>query len=109
VELSRKHCHGDSALRGGEGVGRFRGEIKPAELEETLFKMRPGEVGPVVELRTGFHVFQLVDREYEGQKPFDEKVQKQIKARLREEASQREMKAVVTELKRGAVIDYMDR
>ena len=108
-ELSRKHCHGDSALRGGEGVGRFRGEIKPAELEETLFKMRPGEVGPVVELRTGFHVFQLVDREYEGQKPFDEKVQKQIKARLREEASQREMKAVVTELKRGAVIDYMDR
>jgi peptidyl-prolyl cis-trans isomerase C len=109
VELSRKHCHGDSALRGGEGVGRFRGEIKPAELEDTLFKMRPGEVGPVVELRTGYHVFQLVDREYEGQKPFDEKVQKQIKARLREEASQREMKAVVTELKRSAVIEYMER
>ena len=78
VELSRKFCHGDSARRGGEGVGRQRGEIKPVELEERLFRMRPGEVGPVIELRTGYHIFQLVDREYEGQKPFDEKVQKQI-------------------------------
>ena len=109
VELSRKFCHGDSALRGGEGVGRQRGEIKPVELEERLFRMRPGEVGPVIELRTGYHIFQLVDREYEGQKPFDEKVQKQIKSRLRDQSSQREMKAVITELKRTAVIEYSEQ
>jgi parvulin-like peptidyl-prolyl isomerase len=109
VELSRKFCHGDSALRGGDGVGRQRGEIKPVELEERLFRMRPGEVGPVIELRTGYHIFQLVDREYEGQKPFDEKVQKQIKSRLRDQSSQREMKAVITELKRTAVIEYSEQ
>jgi parvulin-like peptidyl-prolyl isomerase len=71
--------------------------------------MRPGEVGPVIELRTGYHIFQLVDREYEGQKPFDEKVQKQIKSRLRDQSSQREMKAVITELKRTAVIEYSEQ
>ncbi len=106
AELSRKNCHGDSALRGGEGIGRQRGEIKPPELEAMLFKMRPGEVAPVVELRTGYHIAQLVDREFEGKKPFDEKIQKQIRARLREEIAQREMKAVVTDLKRVSVVEY---
>lgn len=109
ADLSKKYCHGDSALRGGDGVGRLRGEIKPSELEETLFKMRPGEVGPVVELRTGYHIYQLVDREYEGVKPFDEKVQRQIRNRLREESSQREMKAVITELKRNGVVEIVNK
>src|SRR5262249_49621171 len=38
--------------------------------------------------------------------PFDEKVQKEIRDKLRNEISQREMKRVVAELKREAVIEY---
>jgi len=36
-------------------------------------------------------------------------VQKQIKSRLRDQSSQREMKAVITELKRTAVIEYSEQ
>ena len=41
-----------------------------------------------------------------GLKPFDEKTQKQIRGKLREEIAQREMKRMVSELKRLAVIEY---
>ncbi|MBM4097415.1 MAG: hypothetical protein FJ261_11635 [Planctomycetes bacterium] len=104
--LSKQYCHGDSALRDGDGLGRKRGEIKPPELEAPLFKAAAGELLPVMELRNGYHVARVESREFAGLKPFDEKVQKQIRSRLREEIAQREMKRLVSELKRVAVIEY---
>jgi parvulin-like peptidyl-prolyl isomerase len=104
--LSKQYCHGDSALRDGDGLGRKRGEIKPPELESPLFKAAAGELLPVMELRNGYHVARVESREFAGLKPFDEKVQKQIRSRLREEIAQREMKRLVSELKRVAVIEY---
>src|SRR5262249_39246459 len=67
-------------FRKGEGNGQRRGEIKPPELERYLFDagLRDGQIGPVVELSTGVHVFRLLKREHAGQLPFDEKVQKRI-------------------------------
>lgn len=107
--LSKQYCHGDSALRDGEGLGRKRGEVKPPELEAILFKASAGELLPVMELRNGYHIAKVESREFAGLKPFDEKTQKQIRSRLREEIAQREMKRMVTELKRVAVIEYPGR
>ena len=104
--LSKQYCHGDSALRDGEGMGRKRGEIKPPEMETLLFKAAAGELLPVVELRNGYHIARVESREFAGLKPFDEKTQKQIRGKLREEIAQREMKRMVSELKRLAVIEY---
>jgi parvulin-like peptidyl-prolyl isomerase len=104
--LSKQYCHGDSALRDGDGLGRKRGEIKPPELETPLFKAAAGELLPVMELRNGYHIARVESREFAGLKPFDEKVQKQIRSKLREDIAQREMKRLVTELKRVAVIEY---
>lgn len=104
--MSKQYCHGDSALRDGEGMGRKRGEIKPPEMEPLLFKAAAGELLPVVEMRNGYHIARLESREFAGLKPFDEKTQKQIRGKLREEIAQREMKRMVSELKRLAVIEY---
>src|SRR5262249_62114192 len=51
-----KHDNGDSSYRNGEGFGQHKGEIKPSEAEPVLFRLRDGEVGPVIEIATGFHV-----------------------------------------------------
>ena len=49
-----------------------------------LWQLRDGQVGPLVELPTGFHVIRLVKRTHAGVLPFnDEKVQKQIRDKLR--------------------------
>jgi parvulin-like peptidyl-prolyl isomerase len=103
-ELVNKHDQGDSSYRNGEGYGRHRGEIKPPEAEAILFKMKDGQIGPVVELTNGFHIIRLVKREFAGQKPFDEKIQAAIRNKLEYQVFEREQKRLLADLKRKATI-----
>lgn len=107
AKLSKEYCHGDGAFRNAEGIGRKKGEIKPVQVEKYLFELKDGEVGPLVELPTGVHVIMLVKRENAGIRVFDEKVQKQVRDRLRNEAGQYEMKRMLSDMKRQAVIEYI--
>ncbi len=107
VKLAQTFDDGFSKQLKSAGVGNKRGEIKPAELEEPVFATRPGQVGPVVEAAGGFHLFRVVQRDYAGQKPFDEKVQKQIRDQLRNEAAGREYKRIVEELRADASIEVI--
>jgi len=107
TKLSKEYCHGDGAFRNAEGIGRKKGEIKPVQVEKYLFELKDGEVGPLVELPTGVHIIMLVKRENAGIRVFDEKVQKQVRDRLRNEAGQYEMKRMLSDMKRQAVIEYI--
>lgn len=98
---------GDSKFRNGEGLGSGRGEIRPAELEEHLFKMRNGEIGPVVELTTGVHIFRVIARDPGGLLPLNETVQNQIRAKLRNQLADREYKRIARELRSRAVIEVV--
>ena len=103
ARLANEFDNGDAKFRGAEGQGGKRGEIRPSEAEAVLFQLRDGEVGPLVELPTGFHVVRLVKRTYAGMLPF-EKAQKPIRDKLRGEVFQREMKKIVRDLKDKSVI-----
>jgi parvulin-like peptidyl-prolyl isomerase len=104
-KMVTQYDQGDSSYRNGEGYGHRRGEIKPPEAESILFNLRDGDIGPVVELTNGFHVIRLVKRQYAGLKPFDEKTQATIRNKLQGEASEREYKRILAELKRKASIE----
>jgi len=107
VKLAETFDNGDASLRKDAlGEGTKRGEIRPVEIEEVVFRLREKDVGPVVEIATGFHVVRLVERTYAGKRPFDEKVQKQIREKLRADLANKEMKRIVNELKTQAVIEY---
>jgi hypothetical protein len=95
---------GDSKFRNGEGYGKRRGEIKPAEAEASLFQMRPGDIR-LVELATGVHVIKLVKRDYAGLMPFDEKTQKFILNKLKNEAAEREWRKIIKDLRAKVVIE----
>jgi hypothetical protein len=100
-----KQDEGDSwKYRQGEGRGQLRHEIQPHELEKYLFQMKEGEVGPLVELSTGYHVFRLLKREVAGAMPFDNAMQLRITNKLRAEVADREYKRIVKELKERAII-----
>jgi peptidyl-prolyl cis-trans isomerase SurA len=104
VQLADQCDDGDSKLRKSQGQGRKHGEIKPAELEATLFALKEGDVA-VVEQPGGFHVVRVVKRQFAGLAPFDEKTQKFIRDKLRMEIMQRETKRIVLELRHKAVIE----
>lgn len=104
MELVKKHDQGDSSYRNGEGEGHRRGEIRPPDLENILFQMRPGAIGPVMETTNGFHVFRLVTREYTGRRKLDAKLQAEIRGKLQNEMLARESRRFVESLKSKASI-----
>jgi parvulin-like peptidyl-prolyl isomerase len=101
-----KYDDGDSVLRKGMGYGSKRGEIQPPEAEPILFKLKDGEVGPLIEMDNGFHVIRLVKRTQAGQLPFDDKAQNQIRDKLRSEIFGKESKRIMAELRRKAQVEY---
>lgn len=100
-----KYDDGDSKFRGGAGMGNRKGEIKPAELEPILFKLKDGEIGPIVEISTGVHLMRLEKREFGGQLPLNEEVQKQIRNRLRGTIADREYKRKIREIRDRSVVE----
>jgi peptidylprolyl isomerase len=89
----------------GDGYGQKRGEIQPREAEPVLFALRDGDV-TLVEMPTGFHVVRMVNHTYAGRMPLDDKVQTQIRDKLRNEVGIREQKRFLAHLKANATIAY---
>lgn len=105
IEKLLKYDDGLSKTTNGKGIGQRRGEIVPNELEPYLFKLKPGEVGPIYEIATGFHVYRVTEREYAGEKEYSEEVQKKIHHKLRNAIGQREQQRIVRDLAAHAVIE----
>jgi parvulin-like peptidyl-prolyl isomerase len=100
---------GDAKSRNGEGQGHQPDQISPPELARFLFGMREGEVGPIVEIPTGFHIIRVSRREFAGPIPFDVKTQKLIANKLRAEIFERENKRLIYELRSRALIEKVGR
>jgi peptidyl-prolyl cis-trans isomerase SurA len=95
---------GDSKSRGGQGLGHHPNDVEPPQLARFLFGMREGEVGPIVEIETGFHIIRVSRREFAGPIPFNEQTQKLIARKLRNDIVERERRRVIHELRSRAVI-----
>lgn len=105
ARLVKEYDQGDSSWRNGDGFGRRRGEIRPPEAEQVLFEMKAGDISPVIELSTGFHVVKLTTRDYEGPKPFNEKTQQEIRNKLQGDIWELEYKKAIADLKRKMTIE----
>jgi parvulin-like peptidyl-prolyl isomerase len=109
AKLSHEFDNGESGqFRKGAGQGHKHGEIFPHEAEEKLFQMHEGDI-EIVECSRGFHIVHLQKRQQAGPIPFDAKVQKEIRDKLRMTVYLREKESIVRDLKRKAVIDRCDR
>jgi hypothetical protein len=89
----------------GDGEGQKRGLIRPAEVEANLFKLRDGQAA-VVEMPNGFHVIRMVKHTMPGRMSLDDKLQSQIRDKLRNEVGLREQRQFMNRLKSKATIEY---
>jgi hypothetical protein len=89
----------------GDGEGTKRGQIRPREVEATLFTMRDGQAA-AVEMSNGYHVLRMVKHTSAGRMPLDDKLQTQIRDKLRNEVGLREQRQFLNRLKSRATIEY---
>ena len=79
--LVKEFDQGDSSGRNGYGFGEKADEIRPFELAELVMSLKKGAV-EIYEMEYGFHLIRIADRTYKGTRPFDEKVQIEIRRKL---------------------------
>jgi peptidyl-prolyl cis-trans isomerase SurA len=108
VALVKQHGHGDSPLRDGLGVGEKRGEIQPPALEEPVFSIKPGNISGVIPTETGFHILKVTERQVAGVRPFDEKMQTDIRNRLMQQMAKAERDKFVAELWRKIPVTVVE-
>jgi hypothetical protein len=107
IRLSVQYDKENSGFGKAEGLGQRKGEIRPVECESYLFQMRPGDIGPVIELPTGFHVFRLVKRDFAGQTPLTDKTQDEIRKKLQLQIFEREFKYLIADMKKKARVQIL--
>lgn len=107
VALCRQYDEGLAAANNGRGIGTRRGEIQPVDVEAVVWDLKPGEVGPLVETPTGYHVIKVVDRVYAGVRPFDTAVQAEIRDKLTRLYREAEYQRLVEELWRKGTVQVI--
>jgi peptidyl-prolyl cis-trans isomerase SurA len=89
AKLAAEYGMGDSKFRKGAGIGEKPGEIFPQELEPTILALKAGQV-TVKETETGFHIIKVAERTFAGPKPYDDKLQAEIRRKLQNQIFERE-------------------
>lgn len=104
AKMAQAFSDGSTAPQGGDlgGEGFKRGDLAP-ELEEAVFKLKRGELTPVIRVQTGFLILKLIHRYEEGQQPL-ENVKGEIQHRLFMEGLRPELRKYLTELREQSYV-----
>ena len=94
AKLAADHGMGDSKFRNGAGIGEKAGEIFPADLEPTVLALKQGQI-TVKETEAGLHVLRVAERTYAGVRPYDEKLQGEVKRKLQAQIYEREVRRIL--------------
>lgn len=86
-----------TAVNEGIGNGEEPGKIFPSELEPTVLSMKPNE-WRIVPSDVGVHIIHVSERAYKGVRPYDKKVQTEIRGKLKQQVYEREAKRHVDTL-----------
>jgi peptidyl-prolyl cis-trans isomerase SurA len=101
--VARQVSKGPSAEDGGD-LGWLRRGTIDKRLEDAAFKLKEGEISPVVRAGPGLHVVKVEGRRKAGGKTFEE-AKEEIRARLFEEQAATHRDQLIAELKRDALIE----
>ena len=106
--LSKTYDHGLAGQGGGFGIGSERGKIQPADVEPTVWATEAGKVSALIETPAGYHIVKVAEREYAGVKPFDDKVQTEVRRRIQMEMQAMEYRRLVEKLWRSGVVQVVE-
>jgi parvulin-like peptidyl-prolyl isomerase len=107
ISLIKAQERTPSGRQNWDGIGTNRQTV-PADVAPTVWALQPGQISAIIETPVGFHIVKVVEREYEGVRPFDIKVQNECRDRLRRQYREIEYKKLIEDLWRKGTVDIYD-
>src|SRR5262249_53222036 len=106
---SMRFDNGLAAGQKGFGVGESPTEIAPAELADTvLSKLKPGQMSGPIQTPTGYHIVKVTERDYAGVRPFDSKLQAEIREKLNKKYFDEDEAKLIEELWRKGTVRVIE-
>lgn len=84
AELAKSRSDGFTAKSGGVHDWTAKGALKTVAIDDALFSLQVGQMSPILESPTGFHIVRVLERKEAGRQPFTE-VQADIRDKLKDE------------------------
>lgn len=103
-EVAKKLSEGPTAKSGGVRDWMEPGNLTDTKLEKKLFEMPVGEIGPIHEGPSDFHLVRVLERKSQGRVPFGD-VQDEIRKALEDQQNKNRPKKLFEELFSEAVIE----
>jgi peptidyl-prolyl cis-trans isomerase SurA len=90
-----------------DGIGTTREDV-PLDLAPAVFALTPGQISDIVSTPTGFHIVKVLEREYAGARPLDDKVQNECRTKLKRIYREEDKKKMIEELWRKATVQVFE-
>ncbi len=103
AEVAKAHSDGFNAEQGGVHDWTTQGALKAAAVDQAIFSLPVGQMSPILESDTGFHIVRVLERKEAGCTPFTE-VQPQIRDQLRQQRFRAKVDEYLAELHKHARI-----
>jgi len=103
AEVAKAKSDGFTADKGGEHDWTTKGALQAKVIDDALFSLQVGQMSPILESPTMFHIVRVLERKEAGRKPFTD-VQADIRDKLKEARYQVEVEKYLTRLRGQARI-----
>jgi hypothetical protein len=101
--VARAKSEGVNASEGGLFDWTTKGSLKAAAVDDALFNLPPGQLSPILDSGTGFHIVRVLERKEAGCQPFSE-VQNDIREKLKDQRMAKAQREYLDELRKNARI-----
>jgi len=99
ADVARNGSEGPTAAQGGIREWTVQGSLRSRVLEEALFRLPVGQLSPILEDESGFHIVRVRRREDARRIPFEE-AQPEIREKLQEQREKEKIVEYLDKLRR---------
>jgi parvulin-like peptidyl-prolyl isomerase len=103
AEVAKAKSDGFTAEKGGEHDWTTKGSLQCKAVDDSLFSLQVGQMSPILDSGTMFHIVRVLERKDAGRKSFTD-VQADIRDRLKEKRYQVEVESYLARLRGEARI-----
>jgi peptidyl-prolyl cis-trans isomerase SurA len=87
-----------------DGIGTTRQTV-PLDVAPTVWALQPGQISGLIETPGGYHIVKVLEREYDGLRPLDIKVQTECHDKLQRQYRENERKKLIDDLWRKGTVE----